>query len=79
MECSQTKERDPGAVEEMNFDRARLFVRRMKESAAFRSSVAGFKSSAEMWDFLRQNGFEFGACDLVRAMAACMAEMGEAS
>ena len=44
MEDSQTKERNAGAGAEMNFDQAQLFVRKMKGSAAFRSSVAGLSS-----------------------------------
>jgi hypothetical protein len=57
----------------MNFDDARRFVQQMREDTAFRRSVAGFGASSELWDFLKRSGFDFGPCDLVKAMAACMA------
>lgn len=58
----------------MNFDDAQLFVQKMREDASFRRSVTGFGASSELWNFLKSSGFEFDACDLVKAMAACMAE-----
>ena len=58
----------------MNIDDARRFVQKMREDRAFRRSVTGFGASSELWAFLKRSGFEFGPCDLVKAMAACMVE-----
>ena len=58
----------------MNFDDAKLFVQKMREEDGFRRSVTAFGASAELWAFLKSSGFEFDACNLVKAMAACMAE-----
>lgn len=68
-----SKALDDGAGGEMNFNDAQLFVLKMREDNGFRSSITRFDSAAEFWDFLKRNGFEFDACDLVKAMAACMA------
>lgn len=58
----------------MNIDDAQRFVQQMREDTDFRRSVAGFGASSELWSFLKRNGYEFGPCDLAKAMAACMAE-----
>ncbi len=58
----------------MNIDDAQRFVQQMQEDIDFRRSVTGLSVPAELWDFLKRSGFEFGLCDLVKAMAACMAE-----
>jgi len=79
MKYFQTQDRQNETGGEMNSDNAQLFVRKMKEDEAFRSSVAGLESPAEMWDFLKKNGFEFNSCDLVKAMAACMAALNQTS
>jgi len=58
----------------MNFDNAQQFVQKMREDNTFRESVIGFETTEELWDYLKVNGFDFKASDLVMAMAACMAE-----
>lgn len=58
----------------MNIDDAQRFVQKMREDFGFRRSVTRFGASSELWDFLRHNGFDFDPCDLIKAMAACMAE-----
>ena len=59
----------------MNFTNAQLFVQRMREDTEFRNSVGNIGDSAELWKYLKTSGFDFNECDLVRAMAACMAEL----
>ncbi len=58
----------------MNIDDAQRFVQQMREDTDFRRSVTGFGTPFELWDFLKRSGYHFGPCDLVKAMAACMAE-----
>jgi hypothetical protein len=58
----------------MNTGNAALFVQKMREDTGFRHSVAGLSAPAELGGFLERNGFDFNMCDLVKAMAACMAE-----
>ena len=55
-------------------DSATLFVRQMREDEGFRKTVKEIGDTDELWKCLRKNGFYFNACDLVKAMAACMAE-----
>jgi predicted ribosomally synthesized peptide with nif11-like leader len=59
----------------MNFNSAQLFVQKMREDSVFRESVGNISDSAELWKYLKTNGFNFNECDLVKAMAACMAEL----
>jgi predicted ribosomally synthesized peptide with nif11-like leader len=59
----------------MNIDDAQRFVQKMRDDTGFRRSVSGFSASSEFWGFLMRSGFEFDTCDLVKAMAACMAEL----
>ena len=59
----------------MNIDDAQRFVQKMRDDSGFRRSVTGFDGSSKLWDFLKRSGFEFNPCDLVHAMAACMAEL----
>ena len=59
----------------MKIDDAQRFVQRMRADSEFRRSATGFSAPAELWDFLKRSGFEFDPCDLVKAMAACMAEL----
>lgn len=61
----------------MNSDDAQRFVQRMRDESGFRRTVTGFNVSSDLWDFLKRSGFEFDPCDLVKAMAACMAELEE--
>ena len=63
----------------MNIDDAQRFVQRMRDDNGFRRSVTGFNVSSELWDFLERSGFEFDPCDLVRAMADCMAGLENAA
>lgn len=58
----------------MNIDDAQRFVQKMRDDIGFRRSVTRLGASSELWDFLKSSGFEFDPCDLVKAMAACMAE-----
>lgn len=58
----------------MNIDDAQRFVRKMRDDFSFRRSATRFDTSSELWDFLEHSGFDFDPCDLVKAMAACMAE-----
>lgn len=59
----------------MSIDNAQRFVQKMRDDSGFRRSVTGFRVSSQLWDFLKRSGFEFDPCDLVRAMADCMAEL----
>lgn len=59
----------------MHFDNAQEFVQRMREDKEFRNSVGTLSDSAGFWRYLKTNGFDFNECDLVKAMAACMAEL----
>lgn len=59
----------------MNFDSAQLFVQKMREDTDFRQSVGNFSDRSSLWQYLENNGFNFSECDLVKAMAACMAEL----
>lgn len=79
VENFHTKDGHHGAGIGMSLDNAQLFVQKMREDAEFRSSVTGFGSSGEMWEFLKRNDFEFDSCDLVKAMAACMAALDQTS
>lgn len=63
----------------MNIEDAQRFVQKMRVDTGFRRSVTGFGGSSELWNFLKRSGFEFDPCDLVKAMAACMAESENAS
>ena len=58
----------------MNVDDAQRFVKKMRDDIGFRHSVTRIGGSSELWDYLKSNGFESDPCDLVKAMAACMAE-----
>lgn len=58
----------------MNTDDARRFVRKMQDDLRFRCSVTRIGTASDLRDFLKQRGFDFNPCDLVRAMAACIAE-----
>ena len=57
----------------MEIDDAQRFVQQMREDPDFRRSVTDVGTPSELWEFLKRSGFEFGPCDLVKAMAACMA------
>jgi predicted ribosomally synthesized peptide with nif11-like leader len=59
----------------MSFKSAQQFVSRMKEDLVFRDTVQTLPDSRKLNDYLKQQGFDFDDCDLVKAMAACMAEL----
>ncbi len=59
----------------MSFESAQQFVSRMKEDLTFRNKVQSLPDSRALHDYLTQQGFDFDECALVRAMAACMAEL----
>ena len=59
----------------MKIDDAQRFVQQMREDTDFRRSVTGFGTPSELWDYLKHSGFEFDPCDLVKAMATCMADL----
>ncbi len=53
---------------------AQGFVQKMREDKGFRGAVQKINHKTELWNYLEGKGFSFDECDLVRAMAACMAE-----
>ncbi len=59
----------------MSVASAQEFVGRMKDDAEFRTVVTGFADPLKLSDYLRSRGHEFDLTDLVKAMAACMAEL----
>ncbi len=61
----------------MNFYNAQQFVQKMRGNNGFRETVTGFETTDELWTFLKANGFDFNVGDLIKAMAACMAEMDQ--
>jgi predicted ribosomally synthesized peptide with nif11-like leader len=64
-----------GLEVKMNTDSAQLFVQKMKEDKKFRSTVQDIGDTVELWEYIENKGYAFDACDLVKAMAACMAEL----
>ncbi len=59
----------------MNTDSAQLFVQKMREDKRFRNTVQDMGDKAELWKYIQNKGYTFDECDLVKAMAACMAEL----
>jgi len=59
----------------MNTDSAQLFVQKMKEDKKFRNTVQDIGDKAELWEYIENKGYAFDECDLVKAMAACMAAL----
>ncbi len=59
----------------MNTDSAQLFVQKMREDKGFRNTVQDMGDKAELWKYIQNKGYTFDECDLVKAMAACMAEL----
>ena len=59
----------------MNSTSAQEFVQRMREDVDFRNMVGAIDDSEALWRDLEARGFDFSASDLVKAMAACMAEL----
>ncbi len=56
-------------------DSAQLFVQRMREDRGFRDTLKKISDRAELWEYIESKGYTFNECDLVKAMAACMAEL----
>jgi len=56
-------------------DSAQLFVQRMREDRGFRDTLKKISDRAELWEYIESKGYAFNECDLVKAMAACMAEL----
>ncbi len=54
---------------------ARQFVQKMREDQRFRVAVQGVTNKARLWEYLYTHGYAFDELDLVKAMAACMAEL----
>jgi len=59
----------------MTTDSAQLFVKRMREDRLFRDTLKKIGDKAELWEHIESKGYAFNECDLVKAMAACMAEL----
>jgi len=59
----------------MTTDNAQLFVQKMREDKKFRNTVQDIGDKAELWEYIENKGYAFDECDLVKAMAACMAEL----
>lgn len=59
----------------MDTDSARLFVQKMRNDKDFRNAVQEISDRTELWEYIEKKGYAFNECDLVKAMAACMAEL----
>jgi len=59
----------------MNTDSAQLFVQKMQEDKDFRVTVQKINDRTELWAYIENKGYAFDECDLVKTMAACMAEL----
>ena len=59
----------------MDTDSAQLFVQKMREDKGFRNTLQDIGDKTELWAYIGNKGYAFDECDLVKAMAACMAEL----
>ena len=59
----------------MTTESAQLFVQKMREDKGFRSTVKNIDDRTEFWEYIENKGYVFDECDLVKAMATCMAEL----
>jgi predicted ribosomally synthesized peptide with nif11-like leader len=59
----------------MDTDSAQLFVQKMRDDKDFRGTVQEISDRTELWEYIENKGYAFDECDLVKAMAACMAEL----
>ena len=59
----------------MNTDSAQLFVQKMRDDKNFRLTIQKINNRAELWEYIENKGYAFDECNLVQAMAACMAEL----
>ena len=62
----------------MDTDSAQLFVQKMRDDKGFRDTVQEIGDSVEFREYIENKGYAFNECDLVKAMAACMAELESA-
>jgi len=61
----------------MSLASAQQFVSVMKSDREFRAAVASLSTSLELGNFLQGQGYVFDLPDLIKAMAACMAELDQ--
>jgi len=54
---------------------AQLFVQKMREDKEFRNTVQEIGDNTELWKHIENKGYSFDECELVKAMATCMAEL----
>jgi len=59
----------------MTIESAQLFVQKMREDKGFRNTVQEIGDKTELWKHIENKGYAFDECDLVKAMATCMAEL----
>ena len=59
----------------MSLKNAQLFVDEMKGDSNFRDLMLSVENEESLMVLLKGKGYNFDQKDLVRAMAACMAEM----
>jgi len=59
----------------MTTDSAQLFVQKMREDKMFRATVQNISERLEFREYIKNKGYAFNECDLVKAMAACMTEL----
>jgi predicted ribosomally synthesized peptide with nif11-like leader len=59
----------------MTTESAQLFVQKMREDKGFRNTVKNIGNKTELWEYIENKGYVFDECDLVKAMATCMAEL----
>lgn len=61
----------------MTAKNAHMFVEKMKKDKGFRNTLQNFQNQEELWEYLKEQGYAFDECDLINAMASCMAGMDE--
>jgi len=59
----------------MDTGSAQLFVQKMREDKGFRDTVQEISNRTELWEYIENKGYAFDECDLVKAMATCMADL----
>ena len=59
----------------MKTESAQLFVQKMREDKGFRNTVKNIGDRTELWKYIENKGYAFDECDLIKAMAICMAEL----
>lgn len=61
----------------MSLASAQKFVSQMKTDREFRAAVISFSTRLELDNSLHVHGYDFDLPDLIKAMAACMAELDQ--